>query len=159
MRTDNIRTRTEESGVSLVELLVAITITGIVAVGMVTGLTTLSVSSDRARKGADASSVLYTAADVVQKLPFSTTCPATYALGTPAGIPAAGATMRVNLTDVNIAKVEYWDQANSKFEPDPVLYCVPALALGDTRRLQRITLHVQLADGRVNRDLQVVKRG
>jgi prepilin-type N-terminal cleavage/methylation domain-containing protein len=159
MCTDNIRTRTEESGVSLVELLVAITITGIVAVGMVTGLTTLSVSSDRARKGADASSVLYTAADVVQKLPFSTTCPATYSLGTPAGIPAAGATMRVTLADVSVDPllIEYWNPATAKFEP--LSSCVPALALGDTRRLQRITLHVQLADRRVNRDLQVVKRG
>lgn len=158
---DRYRMRAEESGVTLVELLVAIAITGIVAVGILSGLTTLSISSDRARKSSDAGSALYTAADVLQ-LPtvvYDTACPSTaYQAAIRAGMTAlivSGSVSRISPNDVSVTEVQYWDAATSTFTTT----CIPSLATGDPRRLQRVTLRASLPDLRVDRSLQVVKRG
>lgn len=144
-----------ENGVSLIELLVSIVITGIVSVGLLGALTTLSVSSDRVRKLGTTSSTLNSAADALAALPYSTTCPPFYTLAAPAGVPPADASQRVTLADVAITDVKYWDVASTTFGTT----CTAGLAAGDPRRLQRITLTVDLADGRATRSLQVVKRG
>ncbi len=159
---DQYRLRAEESGVTLVELLVAVAITGIVAVGILSGLTTLSLSSDRARKSSDAGSALYTAADALQTVTYDNACPSTgyqaaiqAAVANPANFPAIGAEMRVTVANVAVTDVKYWDAATSTFTTT----CTPSLAVGDARRLQRVTLRASLPDLRVDRSLQVVKRG
>lgn len=145
----------DENGVSLIELLVSIVITGIVSVGLLGALTTLSVSSDRVRKLGTTSSTLNSAADALVTLPYDIACPPSYTLAAPAGVPTADASQRVTLADVAITGVTYWDVASSTFGTT----CTAGLAVGDPRRLQRITLTVDLADGRATRSLQVVKRG
>ena len=149
------RARADENGVTLVELLVAISITGVVSVGILAGLLTLSTSADRAQKSSDAGSVLYTAADALQTLAYDASCTETYSLTAPTGFPATPPGMRVTSANVTVTKVEYWDAATAKFTNT----CVPSLAVGDPRRLQRVTLRAVLGDGRVDRSLEVVKRG
>jgi type II secretory pathway pseudopilin PulG len=144
----------EEVGMSLVELLVAIVITGIVASGMLLAWTTLSASSDRARKSADALSVLYTAADALQTLPYDTACPATYSLGAVPGF-AASVQSRVRTTDITVTNIQYWNGATATYGPT----CTSSLVAGDPRRLQRVSLRAVLPDGRVDRSIEVVKRG
>ena len=154
--------RAEESGVTLVELLVAIAITGIVAVGILASLTTLSISSDRARKGSDSGSALVTASDALQIVTYDPACPSTAyqsaiqsAVADTSKFPAIGTAMRVTVSNIAVTTVEYWNPATASFGPT----CTPSLAVGDPRRLQLVTLTASLPDARVNRVLQVVKRG
>lgn len=156
------RMRAEESGVTLVELLVAIAITGIVVVGILASLTTLSLSSDRARKGADAGSVLVTASDALQIVTYDAACPSTSyqsaiqtAVADTSKFPAIGTEMRVTVSNVTVTSVAYWNAATASFGPT----CTPSLAGGDPRRLQLVTLRASLPDARVDRVLEVVKRG
>ena len=97
------RARADESGVTLVELLVAISITGVVSVGILAGLLTLSTSADRAQKSSDAGSVLYTAADALQTLAYDASCTETYSLTAPTGFPATPPGMRV--TSANVTEI------------------------------------------------------
>lgn len=147
----------EETGFTLIEVLMTITIMGVVAVGLLTGLGTVLIGSDRTRKTADVGTAVIKVADAVldeAQFPYSTACPANgYAVGsTFASLSFPG--MKITGAQVRVTNLEWWDgTAYTTTCPST------APAPFDPLRLQRITIEARTDDGRGSRTLQFVKRG
>jgi prepilin-type N-terminal cleavage/methylation domain-containing protein len=103
--------RRDESGISLIELLIAIAILGIAIVVIVAGMGTSIIGSDRHRKEVDATSVLLSAAEQVKS---SATPHITCANTTSYLAPARSVNLPPGWTTnaITIPAIAYWDGAS-----------------------------------------------
>lgn len=123
-----------EAGMTLVELLVTISITGIAFAVIVGGLFTSIVGSDANRRRASTETLLRSAAESVKGAGYQD-------CAEPADYPVAAGVTVVNVT--------YWHQATNRFDPS-----CPSPDSG----LQLIRLRVEPGRGLPPETLDVVKR-
>jgi type II secretory pathway pseudopilin PulG len=136
-----VRPASNDTGETLVELIIAVAIMGIVVVAIVGGIGTTLLMSDLHRKQATAGAYLRNYAETLQ---------ASYAPCT-SGAPdyAALLTAPVSGFSPPTATVRYWDTASSSFSSS----CPPT-----DSGLQQITLTLAAADSRATESLVVVVR-
>ncbi|MEZ4501085.1 MAG: type II secretion system protein [Dehalococcoidia bacterium] len=162
----------EDRGVSLIEAMIAVTILGIAAGGLMWGLLGFVVESGRVEQRSDANQVLigFTEAVRVQAPYLPQTCPASPGeTSTPydpddALLSAWGVELPdgwdASTIDVE-APVRYWDSDLGAFVPmptgdseDEVLQCARLLQGG----LQQIAVRVTSPDSRATESMAIVKR-
>jgi type II secretory pathway pseudopilin PulG len=129
-----------EAGVTLVETLVAVAIIGLAFTAIVGGMRTSIMASDINRKQAGATTYLRSYAEAVNGDAY-VNCAATYA---GAGFVLPGASGFTKDAPV----VAYWSSVTSTFN----------VGCGADSGIQRVTLGIRSADGRVAETLQIVKR-
>jgi prepilin-type N-terminal cleavage/methylation domain-containing protein len=136
-----------DDGVTLVEILVAVSILGIALVTLMGGLWTAIVSSDQHRKEASAGVALRTYAEAVQNASYtgcattSTYAPAAVGFTTPGGYTAS------------VTTAEYWHPSGT----DPNTGTFDTTCSTD-QGLERLTLSVASSDSRATETIQVLKR-
>jgi prepilin-type N-terminal cleavage/methylation domain-containing protein len=141
-----VRTRRDDAGVTLIEVVVAIALLGLAAVAVLGAFATLSVTSTRHRDLADVQSVLASAAEMVTA-PSTTrvacASPSNYQTAARAAVlPASWSPNTVLVT-----AVQYWDGTNF------------GSACYDSKgfRLQKITISVTSMNGRAAQSVDVYK--
>jgi type II secretory pathway pseudopilin PulG len=137
----------QQSGSSLVEVLVAVVILGILGAASLAAMATLISSGDRTRRAVSALTAVQSSADAVA----STATP--YVACSPesayqARIASLGSAIPAGIT-VSVSQVEYFD--GTQF----VSTC-PTTSPGDARRSQQITLTA--SGSRASRSFTFVKR-
>jgi len=97
--------RAADDGVTLLEILIAMSIMGVAVVAIMAGLGTGIRTSAQHRAQATAGTLLASAAEAVKGFDFDDTCPATYA------VTASDVTLPVGwpITTIAITGVRYWD--------------------------------------------------
>ena len=162
-----------DEGISLVEAMLAVTILGIAATGLMWGLLAFVVESHRTEQNADANLVLiqFTEALRVQALYVAQACPAiagettTPYDATESNLAAWGVAPLPSGWDAStivIESIRYWVADASAFVERPtgdsaeeILQCIRLR----TARLQEVTVEVNSPDGRARASMAVVKRG
>ena len=142
-------TAPDDRGVTLVELILAVALLGTAAVTLLGAFGTLVKTSDAGRKTGDLSTSLAATAEAVVdngRNPYAS-CATTYD-------PTAGYTLPPTVRSATVTKVEYWDGTANAFSATT---CHDADV--PVWRLQRITLQLTTTDGRLTREITVVKRG
>jgi prepilin-type N-terminal cleavage/methylation domain-containing protein len=148
--------RNEESGFTLIEVLVALSILGIAIVALLAGMATAVQASDHHRKQANAETVLVRAVENLKSQDYQ------YCPTAPSASPYSFTTTfsADGIAAPTIDKVEVWDGANfhdwwahSAYSPSG---CGTTF---DDGRLQRITLSVKSLDSRASESTTFVKRG
>jgi prepilin-type N-terminal cleavage/methylation domain-containing protein len=130
--------RTEgQSGLSLIELLVTITILGLAVTAVLGGMTTLLSTSGLHRQQADVTAVVESAAEAVKADPYAN-CATTYA------VPTA------TLADASITTIQitYWNPSGTGFQPS---------CPGTDQGLQMVAIKAKQNNGSVSQTLSLVK--
>jgi hypothetical protein len=141
-----MRPRPDDAGVTLIDVVVAITLLGLAAVAVLGAFATLSVTSSRHRDLADVQSVLASAAEMV-------TAPGTLrvACATPSSYQAAArnAVQPASwpASTVGVTAVQYFDGANFGAT------CYDAKGF----HLQKVTISVTSMNGRTTQSVDVYK--
>lgn len=158
MRRRICEARNEESGWTLVEVLVAVAIVGIAFAAILGGFSTSVMASDIHRKQAGAEDLLVSAAEEIKVKDYvlCTAAPSAslgpYTLTAPAALPA-GFT-----APPKIEKVELWTgTAWTPWWTSGAASYVSGACVVDPA-LQNVTLSVSSADGRASERVSVVKR-
>lgn len=138
--------RGDESGFSLVEVLISVVIMGICFAGLLGGMGMSILGSSIHRSQADGHALLVSAAEAVKdqtRNPYA--CPPTFTFASGVTAPSGW-----SISDVAVTKVEhgYWDGGGT--------FVVATDCT--TVDLQRITLRVTSPDGRALETLTVIKR-
>jgi prepilin-type N-terminal cleavage/methylation domain-containing protein len=144
-----------EAGMTLVEILVAVAILGIAVVGIVSGLGTASLASDRHRKQATADTVVKSYAEAINQkvgaigyvscttagtqIPLASYAPSNLNSGfsAPTGYSAS------------VTSIRYWNTTAGAFQPT---------CPGPDNGAQLLTLSSQSSDGRDTEIVEVVVR-
>ena len=140
-----------EDGYTLIEVMIAVAILGIVFVGLLGALMTIIIGSDVHRQQADANTVLVSAAEKLkdESVAYQSCAEATNAVYLTA---ARSATMPEGWSAtaaVSIEDVQYWD--GTEFQDT----CLDGTEI---LRLQLIELKVVSPDGEADERLAIVKR-
>ena len=148
------RAPSDETGATLIEVLVAIVILGTAFAAILGGMATSILTSDIHRKEASANTVLVSAAESITDEGRN---PYVSCAGTASYRPYLGVSVPPSFTVV-VAAVQHWNgagvgnpDASSPFgAPDPC----PAVDTG----LQQVTLRAIASDGRATEEISVLKR-
>jgi type II secretory pathway pseudopilin PulG len=163
-----------DEGLSLIEAMIAVTILGITAAGLMWGLLSFVIESNRVGQRSDANQVLinFTEALRVQAPYLGQSCPtvpgddSTPYDATDANLAAWGVAPLPDGWDASTIEIEapirYWDPELGSFvtmptgdSEDEVLQCARLL----TARLQEVTVRVTSPDNRATESMAIVKRG
>lgn len=135
-----------EAGSSLAEVLVTIVILGVAISGIVAGLGSVSMSSDRNRKQVSADTVVRSYAEAIKKrvaIGLYAPCATTSSYSTPNWTPPAG------YANTTIVSVQYWQPGSNSFTSGP---CT------SDQGAQLLNLQSQSSDGRDQETLSIVVR-
>jgi len=137
-----VRAASHDTGETLLELIIAVAILGIVVVAIVGGIATTILMSDLHRKQATAGAYLRNYAETLQSSYASCT----------SGPPDYAALLTAPVSGFNppTATVKYWDATSSSFSSSS---CPPT-----DPGLQQITLTLAAVDSRATESLVVVVR-
>jgi type II secretory pathway pseudopilin PulG len=147
MRSGPLRTVAYERGETLLELLIAVVILGVVVVAVVGGFATGTITSDVHRKQATAGAYAKDYAEAIETavttatVPY-TSCANTSTYASPAGFAAPSGYGR------SVVNVRYW--SGSTWQAT----CSPSTDVG----LQQLTVRVASADGRAAEQVALVLR-
>lgn len=140
-----------EDGVTLVELLLAIAILGVVVGGAAVALTALAIGSDRGRRSAEASDLLAAVvATVVDPLTPYYPCTAPY----PAVTIPPGVVERPELWSAKITSVK----CLARYDTTPTFTTAGSATVSVVNQLQEVAVDVSKSDGRANRSVVIYKR-
>lgn len=141
----------DQRGDTLVEVILAVAILGIVVVAVVGGMYTTVVGSDIHRKQSVATTVLTGAAEALKEpTTLFSACAGTSHAGYNAAVSSVSRPS--GWAAPVITSVDYWDGTTF------TAACYDTAAYGRLLRLQRITLTVSSPDGRSVESLELVKR-
>lgn len=140
-----------DRGVSLVEVVIAIALTGGVVVSILGALITVVRSSDQTEETAKVQAVIGGTADA---LADATWVPCPEIDDSYVG-PIRAAAIRVgwDVTTVTIDDIDYWNPVTNDWAEE----CNGAAAVGTSERLQLVTVRVTSPDGRFVKSFDIVK--
>jgi prepilin-type N-terminal cleavage/methylation domain-containing protein len=144
-----------DAGMTLVEILVAVAILGIAIMGMVSGMGTTSLASDRHRKQATADTVVKSYAEAIkQKVSVGAYVGCTTAIPTPTAsyLPSnlnSSFSVPAQYT-ASVTQIKYWSTSAGAFQA--------ACPAGDDKGAQLLTLSAQSNDGRAIEVVDIVVR-
>lgn len=136
----------DESGFSLVEILITVVIVGIAFAAILGGMVTSIVVSDVHRKQASTDALVRSAAEAVKDLSVA------YVSCANAGDYASALPAAPSGYAVSISSVEYWDGTST----DPVGFS--GSCPSPDRGVQRVTLVATSSDGGATETVQILKR-
>ena len=133
-----------DSGVTLVELMVAIAILGVAVVAIVGGMATAITTSDAHRKSVTAGIVAQNYAEQLKAAAYNASCSTPLA----SKYPPAPATTGYNTT---LTSIEYWNAGTTA----PATFADSCVT---DPGIQRLTIKVDATDGRASQTVVVTKR-
>lgn len=160
------RSRREEGGESLIELIVATAILGLGVVAVLGGMATAVLTSALHRSQAEVSTVMTAAAEWVKEVPYRKCAVMTDYLGGFAYPPYATSAAGDTLTLTNPSGTAAWkvsftiaDWNGDSFPPRPPAPDTTCeIAHGQGLRTQLVTITAVTADGKVSQAIPIVKR-